>query len=98
MKLTNCEKDILTEFGHSEEDFEQIQKSMDSRYTKYKYGYNGCEKNITREKAYELLGMRKFMSGISRSAFHRSAIRFVDDNREENGYVYFDSSVLFKQK
>lgn len=98
MKLTNCEKEILIEFGHSEEDLEKIQKAMDSRCTKYEYCHNGSEKSISREKAYELLGMRKFLSGISRSAFHLSAIRFVDDNREENGYVYFDSSALFKQR
>lgn len=98
MKLTNCEKEILIELGHSEEDLEQIQKAMDSRCTKYEYCHNGSEKSISREKAYELLGMRKFLSGISRSAFCWSAVRYIDDNCEEKGYIYFDSSNLFKRK
>lgn len=98
MKLKNCEKEILIEFGHSEEDLEQIQEALDSRYTKYEYCCGGSEKKISRQKACELLGIREFLSGISRSAFHWSAVRYIDDNCEEKGYIYFDSSNLFKQK
>jgi hypothetical protein len=48
-------------------------------------------KKISQEKALEILGREEYLSGISRSAFHWSAVR---DNNGET--VYFDSSKLFE--
>ena len=64
---------------------------MQARYTKYKLR----NKAIPRERALDLLGRRKYLSGIARSAFHYMAARAVGES-EESGVVYFDLSRLFK--
>lgn len=87
MKLTQKDKEQLLKYGHTEEDFSQIELVLQKRYTKY--DLNG--KPITREQAIELLGRKQFLSGISRSAFHCTATRECDA-----GYIGFDSSLFFK--
>ena len=44
-------------------------------------------------QALEILGEKKFLSGISRSAYHYTAARETEDGEF---VVYFDSSVLFR--
>ena len=91
MKLTGEDKALLRQYGYADEDFPQIELAMQARYTKYKLGNTA----ISRERALGLLGRRKYLSGIARSAFHYTAARIVGDD-EESGVVYFDSSRLFK--
>ena len=50
-------------------------------------------RRISRKEAIELLGRETWLSGLDRSAFHWSAMRQTKDDK---GYVYFDSSKLFK--
>lgn len=87
--LREQDKDLLRSWGHTDRDFEQIEKVMAKRYTKY--SLDGSR--ITREKAVDILGWRAYLSGISRSAFHRTAVRQTSDGRE----ILFDSSAFFKE-
>ena len=91
MKLSSEDKALLRQWGYPDEDFPQIELAMQARYTKYKLE----NKAISRERALDLLGRRKYLSGIARSAFHYTAARTIGDD-EESGVVFFDSSRLFK--
>lgn len=86
--MTKADKELLTKWGHKDGDFPQIERAFDTRMTTYQME----GKPITREKAIELLGREKYLSGISRSAFHFSAARKTDNGCP----VFFDSSNLFK--
>ena len=87
MKLNKKEKEILLSFGHLPEDFSQIEEAI----SKTTYVLNGIEK-ITIKKAKELLGTEKFLSGISRSAFHYTSERITDNGES----ISFDSSKIFE--
>lgn len=82
--------------GCPERDFNQIQDAMESRYTDFLLCCGDEEQKISRRKACELLGMRKFLSGIWRSAFHSTAVQLIDDINEEKGFVFFDSGKLLR--
>lgn len=86
MKLTSKDKELLTEWGHREEDLNQIERAT----TKTTYETNG--KKISVNEALDVLGRETYLSGISRSAFHWSSCR----ENEKGQMVYFDSSKLFK--
>ena len=88
MKLTNEDKTYLKELGYPETDFAQIEEAIGK--TVYTLNF---KKQITLEKALELLGRQTFLSGISRSAFHLSAVRQIGDT---DVTVDFNSSKLFK--
>lgn len=91
MKLTVEDKKLLAQWGHPEKDFHQIEEAMQKSKTKYKLGSTP----ISCEKAIDLLGRERYLSGIARSAFHFSAAREVP-NSMSGEIVYFDSSRLFK--
>ena len=93
MKLTNVDKEMLLNNGYTEEDFPQIEAAMLKKNTKYKLN----DKLISREEAITILGREKYVSGISRSAFHWSAVRPVKEGSDKE-LVYFDSSNLFRSK
>lgn len=88
MKLTDEDKTLLIKWGHSERDIAQIEEA--TAVTAYRINYG---KRISRDKAIELLGRERYLSGISRSAFHFSASRDIGDSGD---VVHFDSSRLFK--
>ena len=93
MKLTNKDKKYLLSIGYSENDFEQIGNL--AKYTKYEMFTKENESivtTITQKKTIELLGRNTFLSGLGRTAFHRSAVRYND---EGTIYVVFDSSKFF---
>ena len=50
---------------------------------------------ITPQKAIRIIGREQFLSGLSRSTFHWSAIKYVKDN-DKNGFVYFNMAKLFE--
>lgn len=88
MKLTKEDKELLTKRGYEESDFPQIERAFNKRVTTYQMG----GKPISREEAIEALGWERYLSGISRSAFHYTAAR-----ETKNGCsILFDSSNLFK--
>jgi hypothetical protein len=93
MKLTNKDKKYLLSIGYTENDFEQI--SNIAKYIKYEMFTKEDESIVTRisrKKANELLGRNTFLSGLGRTAFHQSAVRYND---EGTIYVVFDSSKFF---
>lgn len=88
MKLTKFDAEQLLDWGHPERDFPQIEEAM--KKSKTKYELDG--KQITREEAISLLGRKRYLAGISRSAFHYTASQCLDDGR----VVCFDSCKLFE--
>lgn len=88
MKLTNKDKDILRGFGYKDKDFKQIEMATLKKYTVYKLN----NKKVQLEKVLEMMDRKEYLSGIARSAFHWSSVRFTSNEEE----VYFDSSKLFK--
>lgn len=93
MKLIKEDKELLLKNGYTEEDFPQIEVAMLKKNTKYELN----DKLISREEAIAILGREKYVSGISRSAFHWSAVRQVKEGSDEE-LIYFDSSNLFRSK
>lgn len=94
MKLTKTDKGYLRSIGYAECDFEQIEDV--AKYIKYEMFTKEDESIVTRitqKKAIEILGRNTFLSGLGRTAFHRSAVRYND---EGTIYVYFDGDKYFK--
>ena len=94
MKLTNKDKKYLLSIGYTENDFEQI--SNIAKYTKYEMFTKENESIVTRitqRECIKLLGRNTFLSGLGRTAFHRSAVRYND---EGTIYVGFDCDNFFK--
>lgn len=93
MKLTNKDKKYLLSIGYTENDFEQIGNI--AKYTKYDMITREDESIVTRitqRECIKLLGRNTFLSGLGRTAFHRSAVRY-DDN--DTLFVLFDANKYF---
>lgn len=88
MKLTKKDKEILLSGGISENDFPQIEAASTGRNTTYTVD----NQRISRNKAIALLGRKRFLFGLARSAFHWSSCQTTPDGRE----VSFDSSKFFE--
>lgn len=86
MKLTKTDKELLIKWGNKEDDMQQIERAT----TKTTYELN--DEKISCKRALEVLGREEYLSGISRSAFHYSALR----NNDNGETVYFNSSKLFE--
>lgn len=106
LKLSDSDIKYLKKIGHTDEDIPQIEEALNK--TIYKVGdatilEDGTieipddqdDRIITAQEAREILGDEKFLSGLSRSAFHWTSGRWSDDDTE---YVSFDSSKLFESK
>lgn len=94
MLLEKKDIDTLMGWGYREKDLHQIQKAIYlTVYEKHKLAepYDTV-KRLTAAQAYRLLGNERFLSGISRSAFHLSASR---EYCKRFG-VSFDSSTMFR--
>ena len=90
LKIYGGEKEIL------EQDIEQLMKSADvTTYTFGKDKFGNDERRITRLGAIRKLGRAKWLSGLARSAFHVTALRYVDDADDKKGFVWFNSKRLF---
>lgn len=95
-KLTEKDKKLLKGWGYLDEDIAQIEEVANVDTITFTYKKNkSVEHEITPQKAIRIIGREQFLSGLSRSAFHQSAIRYVKDN-DKNGFVYFHMSNLFK--
>ena len=95
MKFTEEHKKILREFGHPEKDMWQLEEATKNGNTVYTLRSNDHSvktRRISTKECIELLGIRGFLSGISRAAFHWTSSREVDDALT----ISFDSSKLFK--
>lgn len=104
LKLSDTDKEILKQWGETDEDIQQIERALN--VTIFTVGdveraENGSivipdednDKVITAQEAREILGDETFLSGLDRSAFHWTSGRY---NADETKYVSFDSSKLFE--
>ena len=91
MKLTDSDKSLLTGLGYEEKDMDQIEQAIGKTVFLLNF-----ESRISSGQALSLLGREKFLSGMGRCAFHRSAVRSIGDSLED--HIYFDASGLFKEK
>lgn len=89
-ELSEESKSILKEQGIPDCDFKQIAEAIHK--TTYQVVENGKQRRISAEKAMEILGKERFLSGIARSAFHWNAVRVAGSFA-----VYFDSKKLFAE-
>lgn len=89
MCMPKEDMNYLLNIGCLEEDLGQIAYAAKANVTKYECG----GKRIAKAQAIELLGRKKWLSGLARSAFHWSAVR----ENEEGVTVYFDSSKIWKE-
>lgn len=96
MELEKKDIDTLIEWGYEKSDIPQIQEAIDvSTYDLHeaKEPYRTVE-TLTAAEAYKKVGREQFLSGIGRSAFHRSSSRECLRSKKYN--VGFDSSALFE--
>ena len=96
MILTEQDKATLLAIGVPADDFRQIQEAALSKHTRYELYKNGEDKGkrISRDEAIRLLGRKEWLSGLSRSAFHFSAVRLVENS---DLFVLFDSRKYFAE-
>lgn len=69
MKLTAEDESVLLEIGNLKQDIPQLREAARKAKIEYQNSY------ISHERAVELLGRRTYLTGISRCAFHASAVR-----------------------
>lgn len=87
MNLTRNDIIFLQEIGFQAEDMEQIDIAID-----YTILTLEDDTQISVKKACDILGREEFLSGIGRSAFHYTSVRFGKDETA----IYFDTSEMFK--
>ena len=92
IKLTEEDKKILSKW-EEEKYFEQIERALNKTIYTLIDNFKGIEEKINSEKARKLLGNKDFLSGLDRSAFHRTAAREIANTKK---YIYFDTSKLFE--
>ena len=93
MKLTKQDKEYLKRLGFENRNFSQIEQATGKTIYTLCDESAGKETQINTADAIEMLGRETYLSGISRSAFHCSAVR---ETGIKGIYVYFDSSKLFR--
>lgn len=94
--LTVDECKQLTEEGCTQDDV----KWCDDAVMQCKYTHideHGKRRRISCKKAREILGEKKWFSGISRAAFHVDCHRDIDDNDIDQGGVDFDCRSMFRR-
>lgn len=92
MKFTESDRAYLREHHHEpDEAIRQIEAAVSK--TVYSLAIKGESTKISRKKAIEILGREKWLSGMDRSAFHRSATYTTNDGKT----VYFDSRRFFRE-
>jgi len=92
MKLTPEDKLLLKNWGNSDIDIEQISDAIRcTTYTVYT-GDSRRGRKISADTAVKMLGRREFLSGITRSAFHFTAVRTTNSGKQ----IYFNSRKLFE--
>lgn len=104
MDLLLEERKLLSELGYPEADIPQIAAAMRKGMTAYSVrpletgahqetAESGPYRQISQEEAIVLLGKRRYLAGLGRSAFHWTAAQYTEDGKT---VVYFDSGRLFK--
>ena len=103
MILTNADQMLLKEWGESDSSILQIEDAAKAKNTLYTYFLAPSQtKKLSREEVIDLLGREAWLSGLRRSAFHRSATREVGTPTEYlsepfQPFILFDSNNLFRR-
>lgn len=90
MKLTQEDKDYLKQIGNTDKDINQIEYA--ANHTKYT---GNKSRHVTRDDAIDILGRTLWLSGLSRSAFHMTAVR-QKDGLPPGEPIRFNSSALWR--
>jgi hypothetical protein len=80
MVLKQEHKAILREFGNDDRDIAEIGLALDAG--EFTFTNVATGKRISEQTAFDKLGVRTFLSGISRAAFHSSCIRETKEGKE----------------
>lgn len=80
MKLSAEDEALLLDMGHPKQDIRQLQDAARKTTIKYR------NEKISHERAIELLGRRTYLTGISRCAFHASAVRETPEGEPVDFY------------
>ena len=88
MELEKEDRAFLAALGYDEHDLPQIEDALHASRTTY--SLDG--EPITRAQALHLLGRESYLAGISRSAFHFTAVQSTENGKT----VGFDSYKLFQ--
>ena len=95
MKLSKEDKQILLEMGCKKKDFWQIEEvSKKTIYEEYNQSKDENRGRISAKRAIEVLGKKKFLASLERSAFHRSASNTSEDGKI---VIYFNSYKAFEE-
>ena len=86
-KLTDSDKETLKSFGYLAQDFSQIV------FAANEIDYFYLDKKISSYAAEMILGRKRFLSGVARVAFHRTAVRCAND--DETKTVLFDGGLMW---
>lgn len=79
MTLKQEHKAILREFGNDDRDIAEIGLALDAGEFTFENVATG--KRISEQTAFDKLGVRTFLSGISRACFHATAMRETKDGK-----------------
>lgn len=94
-KLTSKDKKILLDWGYTKQDFAQIEEAANKGKIEHvkKYFTGEYTRTINPESARRYLKTKEFLSGLSRAAFHWTALRDITQGE----YIYFDASPIFEE-
>lgn len=88
--LTDSDLKFLKSIGHLEEDFNQLEDAANEcKYELWKKDYPSKERS--RKQIIKILGRKKWLTGLSRAAFHATAVR-----EKGNIQVYFNLNEWWK--
>ena len=90
MKLTLQDKEYLKSIGYEECDFPRIEHAASKTCCEITKGDEKVRR-ASREKVIRLAGRKKYLAGLSRSVFHKTAAQVLSDGT----VIYFDSSRYF---
>jgi hypothetical protein len=88
MELNKREKNKLMRCGYTPEDIEEIEYAINNGMEFTIIYENGKDRKTSAEYAKRIVGADNFLGGVSRAAFHASAIRVNEKNRKKQ--VYFN--------
>lgn len=91
MKLTKEDVEQLKAWGFREQDIPQLQEAANK--TRYELIDVGGGRTVGVRDVVKEIGRTNWLSGIARSAFHWTAVRFNDDKSTR---IDFDSSKIFE--
>ena len=79
---------MILSMGYEETDLQQIEEVQNAiKLTDEK------DKIIGKKKAISMIGLKEYLSGLARAAFHWTSLRETEDKKR---FVYFDAYKYFR--